>query len=164
MADVGVLTAIAVLVVAPAVGTAPVAPPPEPRTIEARVDRLFARGQRPDSPGCSVGISRGVTTVLERVAAYPPSVAALAALAGDYRSDELSTTYTLRVRNDALTIDVPGHASLALLPIRSDVFAGSLVGSLRFARGRAGTPTGFTVHAYAARGVRFERSRPDAAR
>lgn len=102
--------------------------------------------------------------VLERVAAYTPSVAALAAIAGDYRSDELSTTYTLRVRDDALTIDVPGRASIALAPIRPDVFAGSLVGAITFTRDRAGTPAGFTVHAYAARGVRFERARPDAAR
>ena len=81
------------------------------------------------------------------------------ALAGDYRSDELSTTYTLGLRDDALSIDVPGRASIALLPIQPDVFAGSPVGSIRFARDRAGTPTGFTVHAYAARGVRFERAR-----
>src|SRR5688572_10251199 len=35
-------------------------------SIEARVDRLFARWQTPGSPGCSVGVSRGGATVLER--------------------------------------------------------------------------------------------------
>ena len=35
-------------------------------SIEARVDRLFARWQTSDSPGCSVGVSRGGATVLER--------------------------------------------------------------------------------------------------
>ena len=35
-------------------------------TVDARVDRLFAAWQRPDSPGCSVGVSRAGVTVLER--------------------------------------------------------------------------------------------------
>ena len=41
---------------------------------------------------------RPTPAVLERVASYTPSAAELAGLAGDYRSDELSTTYALRVR------------------------------------------------------------------
>ena len=58
-----------------------------------------------------------------------------------------------------LVADVPGRTSIALQPIRPDTFAGSLVGAITFARDRDGHVTGFTVHAYAARGVRFERVR-----
>ncbi|MEO5822216.1 MAG: serine hydrolase domain-containing protein [Vicinamibacteraceae bacterium] len=103
---------------------------------------------------------RPTPAVLERVASYTPAAADLAALVGDYRSDELSTTYTLRVTDGALIAEVPGRSPIALQPIRRDMFAGSLVGSITFERDRAGRPTGFTVHAYAARGIRFERVRP----
>jgi hypothetical protein len=95
--------------------------------------------------------------VLERVASYTPAAPVLAALAGDYRSDELPTTYTLRVKDGALVAVAPGRTAIALQPIRPDTFAGSLVGAIAFARDRQGRATGFTVHAYAARGIRFER-------
>ena len=102
---------------------------------------------------------RPTPAVLERVASYTPSAAELAAVAGDYRSEELATTYALRVRDGALIADVPGRASIALQPIRPDTFAGSLVGAITFRRDGAGRATGFTVHAFAARGLRFERVR-----
>ena len=102
---------------------------------------------------------RPTPAVLERVPSHMPSAADLAGLAGDYRSEELSTTYALRVRQGTLVADVPGRASIALQPIRADTFAGSLVGAITFARDRDGHVTGFTVHAYGARGVRFERVR-----
>ena len=102
---------------------------------------------------------RPTPAVLERVPSHSPSAADLAGLAGDYRSEELSTTYALRVRQGTLVADVPGRASIALQPIRPDTFAGSLVGAITFARDRDRHVTGFTVHAYAARGVRFERVR-----
>ena len=54
-------------VVSSTVGTAPGrSSQADAASIEARVDRLFARWQTPDSPGCSVGVSRGGATVLER--------------------------------------------------------------------------------------------------
>ncbi len=81
-------------------------------------------------------------------------------LAGDYRSNELSTTYALRVRDGALTIQIPGRALIALQPIAPGTFAGSLVGAIRFVHDRRGAATGFTVQAYAARGVRFARLPP----
>jgi CubicO group peptidase (beta-lactamase class C family) len=104
---------------------------------------------------------RPTPAVLERVASYTPSASDVAALAGDYRSDELSTTYALRVRDGVLVADVPGRASIALQPIRPDTFVGAMVGAITFTRDRAGRAIGFTVHAYAARGLRFERVRPD---
>ena len=76
---------------------------------------------------------RPTPAVLERVASYTPSAAELASVAGDYRSEELATTYALRVRDGALIADVPGRASIALQPIRPDTFAGSLVGAITFA-------------------------------
>jgi CubicO group peptidase (beta-lactamase class C family) len=104
---------------------------------------------------------RPTPAVLERVASYTPAALDLAGLVGDYRSDELSTTYTLRVSDGALIADVPGRHPIALQPIRPDMFAGSLVGAITFARDRRGRATGFTVHAYAARGVRFVRQPRD---
>lgn len=111
--------------------------------------------------GRSLRISgeRPVPSVLERVAPLTLSATQLAAYAGDYRSGELATTYALRVRAGGLVADVPGRASIALQPIVRDTFAGSLVGAIAFARDRAGRVTGFTVQAYAARGVGFERVR-----
>jgi CubicO group peptidase (beta-lactamase class C family) len=107
---------------------------------------------------------RPTPAVLERVASYSPSAAELASVAGDYRSEELATTYALRIRDGALIADVPGRASIALQPIRPDTFAGSLVGAITFGRDRDGQVTGFTVHAYAARGLRFERVGPGQSR
>jgi len=117
----------------------------------------FAAGASSGSRTLRVVGDRPTPAVLERVASYTPSPAQLASVAGDYRSEDLATTYALRVRDGALIADVPGRASIALQPIRPDTFAGSLVGAITFARDRDGRVTGFTVHAYAARGLRFER-------
>ena len=119
----------------------------------------FAAGASSGSRTLRIVGERPTPAVLERVASYTPSAAELASVAGDYRSEELSTTYALRVREGTLIADVPGRASIALQPIRPDTFAGSLVGAITFARDRDGHVTGFTVHAYAARGLRFERVR-----
>ena len=102
--------------------------------------------------------------VLERVAPYAPAASDLEALAGAYASEELDVTYTLAVREGALEFRIPGRAAHALLPIRPDVYAGSLVGVIRFSRDAAGQPSGFTVHGFAARGIRFVRVRPDKVR
>jgi hypothetical protein len=99
-------------------------------------------------------------SVLERVAPYTPAAADLEALAGAYASEELDVTYTLAVRDGALEFRIPGRAAHALLPIRPDVFAGPLVGAIRFSRDAAGAPARFTVHGFAARGIRFVRIRP----
>ena len=99
--------------------------------------------------------------LLERVVPYAPSAEQLAGFAGDYRSGELATTYALRLRNGVLIADVPGRTSIPLQPIRPDTFAGSLVGAITFTRDPAGRATGFNVHAYAARNVRFERVGPE---
>jgi hypothetical protein len=100
---------------------------------------------------------RPTPAVFERVASYTPTPAALSGLAGDYWSDELATTYALRVRDGVLTAEIPGRSPIPLQPIRPDAFAGSLVGSITFARDEKGRAIRFTVHAYAARGLRFTR-------
>jgi CubicO group peptidase (beta-lactamase class C family) len=97
--------------------------------------------------------------VLERVAPYAPAAADLDSLAGAYASEELDVTYALAVRDAALEYRIPGRAAHALLPIRPDVFAGPLVGVIRFSRDAAGKPSGFTVQGFAARGIRFVRIR-----
>ncbi len=107
---------------------------------------------------------RPTPMVLERVTPYTAPPGALAALAGDYVSDELATIGTVAVDGDTVSLRIPGRAAITLQPIRHDLFAGSLVGSISFGRDAAGAPAGFTIHAYAARGVRFVRVRPGAAR
>jgi hypothetical protein len=98
------------------------------------------------------------------VAPYSPQPGALAALAGAYVSDELATTATVAVERGVVSLRIPGRPAVTLQPIRRDLFAGPLFGSISFGRDAAGAPTAFTVHAYAARGVRFVRVRPAAAR
>jgi len=118
----------------------------------------------PDGRTLRIVGERPTPVVLERVTPYAPPTGTLAALAGDYASAELATTGTVTVDDGILSLRIPGRSAVALQPIRRDVFAGPLVGSISFHRDGAGAPSGFPIHAYAARGVRFARIRPGAAR
>jgi CubicO group peptidase (beta-lactamase class C family) len=105
-------------------------------------------------------------SVLERVEPYTPAPEALRAFAGDYRSEELDSTYVLATGagEAALTFRIPGRSTQPLQAIRPDAFAGPLVGLVTFQRDAAGAIGGFTIHDAAARGIRFERVRPPRAR
>ena len=103
--------------------------------------------------------------VLERVTPYkPPPGGRSRRWPATYVSDELATTAAVAVDGGVVSLRIPGRAAIALQPIRRDLFAGPLVGSITFGRDAAGAPAGFTIHAYAARGVRFVRVRPSAVR
>jgi hypothetical protein len=100
---------------------------------------------------------RPAPTDLERVMPLGVSAPALAAYAGRFTSGELDVAYTLTARTGTLVLQIPGRTAIALQPIAPDLFAGPLVGAIRFTRDRAGVATGFTLRAHGALGVRFDR-------
>jgi CubicO group peptidase (beta-lactamase class C family) len=104
------------------------------------------------------GGTAAAPTTLERVAPFTPPPGSLAAFAGAYRSDELDSTYTLAVTDGQLTFRIDRRPPHALQPIRTDAFAGPLVGVVTFTREPGGAVSGFTVHGDGSRGIRFERS------
>ena len=95
--------------------------------------------------------------MLERAAPFATPVAALGAYAGAYASDELDVTYTISAADGRLVVRIPGRAEIALQSIERDLFAGPLVGALRFSRERGGTVTGFAIRAHGAFDIRFVR-------
>jgi CubicO group peptidase (beta-lactamase class C family) len=107
-------------------------------------------------------------SVLERVEPFAPTAESLRAFVGDYRSEELDTTYLLAMgagdADAALTFRIPGRATHPLQAIRPDAFAGPLVGVVTFQRDSRGAVEGFTMHNDTAGGIRFERVRPATAR
>jgi hypothetical protein len=86
------------------------------------------------------------------------STAELRTFAGRYVSTELQVTYTLAPRDSGLVLQMPGRADILLSPIFPDAFEGSLVGVVKFTRGAAGAPTGFTLNTSGVRRLRFERA------
>ena len=121
----------------------------------------FAPG--PDGVTRTLRVAGGTAaapTTLERVAPFTPPPASLPAFAGEYRSEELDSTYTLAVADGVLSFRIARRPAHPLLPIRPDAFAGPLVGVITFSRDARGAVTGFTVHGDGARGIRFERVSP----
>jgi hypothetical protein len=100
---------------------------------------------------------RPTTTVMPRLDPLTLSAAALQAFAGDFTSTELSTTYTLALRDERLMLQIPGRAAIALQPVFADGFAGSLVGVVKFTRDAQGRADGFTLNTNGARNLRFDR-------
>jgi CubicO group peptidase (beta-lactamase class C family) len=131
------------------------------------VTLLFKAG--PGGAGRTLHVDGGTPSsrsVLERIEPYAPAPASLRTLAGDYRSEELDTTYVVAagVGEAALTFRIPGRSTYPLQAIRPDAFAGPLVGVITFQRDTAGAVDGFTIHNDGAGGIRFERVRPASAR
>jgi CubicO group peptidase (beta-lactamase class C family) len=95
--------------------------------------------------------------VYERVEIPDASPAALAALAGTYRSPELGATFTLTVRDGALGIDAGYRGFEPMRPLYRDGFALSGGRIARFTRDARGRVTGFVVWAGRVRHLRFDR-------
>jgi CubicO group peptidase (beta-lactamase class C family) len=100
---------------------------------------------------------RPTPDLLERVTTFAVPATVLASYAGRYVSNELDVIYTLSVRDGALAATIPGRQAIALQPIAPDLFAGPLVGAIRFDRESGGAPAGFAIRAHAALNVRFHR-------
>jgi len=89
---------------------------------------------------------------------WTPSAAELAAFAGEYRSDELDTSWHFRVEDGKL---VASHFRIGDTPVRvtgRDRFnAPALGGALTFQRDRRGRITGFVSNSVRIRGFLFRR-------
>ena len=88
---------------------------------------------------------------------WAPSSTELHAFRGEYTSAEVEGMYTLAARDSGLVIQIPGRADIVLQPIFPDVFAGAIVGVVKFSRGAGGVVTAFTANSSGARGLRFNR-------
>jgi CubicO group peptidase (beta-lactamase class C family) len=81
----------------------------------------------------------------------------LRAFAGEYRSPEIETTYTLTTRGSDLVVQPPGRSRMILQPVFQDAFAGSGPKTIKFSRDPHGVVTGFTLYTSGVRGLRFDR-------
>ncbi|HEX6057989.1 MAG TPA: serine hydrolase domain-containing protein [Gemmatimonadaceae bacterium] len=82
---------------------------------------------------------------------------ALAALAGDYLSDELDIGYTLAVDSGRLVVRIAGAPERPLVPTAPDTFDAGDGVVLRFRRDGARRVLGFSVDAGRVRGIEFVR-------
>ena len=85
-----------------------------------------------------------------------PTAADLAALAGDYSSDEAETTFTLRVRDGVLEATQRPDKVYRLMPLYSDAFSSDL-GTIIFRRDGEGHPNAFSVVEDRVWDLRFQR-------
>ncbi|WP_233585291.1 hypothetical protein [Corallococcus sp. CA054B] len=85
-----------------------------------------------------------------------PTASALAAFAGQYRSDEVDMTYTVRVADGKLAIRWPRRDEVVLEAIGGDRFSGSL-GAVTFTRAASGGVDGLTISNRRLRRFRAER-------
>ena len=91
-----------------------------------------------------------------RVSAPMPAASALASFAGQYRSDEVDMTYTVRVAGDTLAIRWPRRDEVVLDAVGGDRFVGSL-GTVTFTRAASGGIDGLTISNRRLRRLRAER-------
>lgn len=81
----------------------------------------------------------GDTTTYERVEPWKPSQADLAAMAGDYRSDEAEVTLRVQEEGSGLVVHRRPASRLPLTPRYQDGFENGDLGSVRFLRGPGGS-------------------------
>ncbi|MFP2956310.1 serine hydrolase domain-containing protein [Myxococcus sp. 1LA] len=91
-----------------------------------------------------------------RVSEPLPTSAELAAFAGQYRSDELDTTYTVRIANGALAIQWPRRDEVVLEAVGGERFVGSL-GAVTFTRAASGGIDGVLISNRRLRRFRADR-------
>jgi hypothetical protein len=97
------------------------------------------------------------TERFERVEAFAPTAAELAAFAGTYYSEELDATYVLSVKDGKLWTRVRFNPPGELRPAVRDVFVGPFGVRVEFARDAQGHPSSFAVQAGRVRNIRFVR-------
>jgi Beta-lactamase len=93
---------------------------------------------------------------IERVPAAQPDAAALAALAGDYGSDDAETTLTVRVRDGALELMRRPDSVFRLTPLYTDAFECD-IGTIIFRRDGHGVPVELSVVRERVWDLRFKR-------
>jgi len=92
----------------------------------------------------------------ERVVAGKPGATEMAALAGEYASDEAEVTLRVALEGDRLVIHRRPDAIIALTPNYADGFAGS-IGQVRFFRDKKGGVTELSISQARVWDLRFRR-------
>lgn len=99
------------------------------------------------------------TRPFTHVTAPMPTDSALASFAGQYRSDEVDATYTVRVADGKLAISWPRRGEVALEAVGGDRFIGSR-GTVTFTRAASGGVNGLTISNRRLRRLHAERLAP----
>jgi len=108
--------------------------------------------------GRAVRVRRGSNApqLFQRMPAFAPTKAQLAAFGGTYRSTELDTDMRIAASDTALVLTGRRPGSLVMRPIFTDAFRGD-AGVLEFSRDATGRVTGFVINAGRVRALRFDR-------
>ena len=106
--------------------------------------------------GATIDEGTGAPIRLQRVPATQPKAAELAALAGDYVSDEAETTLTVRARDGVLEATQRPDKVYRLTPLYADAFSSDL-GTIIFRRDGDGHPNAFSVVEDRVWDLRFQR-------
>jgi len=108
--------------------------------------------------GRAVRVRRGSNAPqrFQRMPAFAPTKAQLAAFGGTYRSTELDTDMRIAASDTALVLTGRRPGSLVMRPIFTDGFRGD-AGVLEFSRDATGRVTGFVINAGRVRALRFDR-------
>lgn len=94
--------------------------------------------------------------IFTRLTSPAPSTSALTAYAGQYRSDEVDMTYTVRVENGKLSMHWARGASFALEAVGGDHFIDGIY-TVTFTRAASGDVNGLTISTRRVRRLRAER-------
>jgi hypothetical protein len=115
----------------------------------------------PATPGRPKGwhVGEGKDARDWQLVTFAPPATEIRSYAGEYRSEEISATYTVEARDSALVVRSPWGSDIPIAPFSKDVFVGDYVGIVKFSRDSRGVVTGFTLNRETARGVRFDRVR-----
>ena len=112
--------------------------------------------------GVMVRSGNGEPSRYSRVEAWTPTAADRAALAGRYTSDEIGTTWQIRVTGDTLSLERRKFARAVLSPVFRDAYTASSGGFqlvIRAVRDKAGRVTGVTVGSGRVRRVGFTKAK-----
>jgi hypothetical protein len=135
-------------------------------------DELIGAGGVPrltivrDAKGAVAGLrlpSGTGTTIYDRVTPAHPTATDLAALAGDYTSDEAELTLRVAVEAGRLVIHRRPDSTFVLTPTYADAFTSDL-GGIRFIRTAKGVVTELSVSVDRVWDLRFKRAASPAAK
>ena len=111
-------------------------------------DRFTAAATAPAPPAAQPGTKP-----------WQPTAADLKAFVGEYRSEELQTSYMLEVRDGRLVARHFRTGDVVFRPTQEDRFDAPPFGQIRFVRGASGGIEAFTATTDRVRNLRFERVR-----
>lgn len=94
--------------------------------------------------------------IFTRLTTPVPSASVLAAYAGQYRSDEVDMSYTVRVEKGKLSVNWARGAALTLEPVGGDHFIDGIY-TVTFTRAASGDVNGLTISTRRVRRLRAER-------